>query len=128
MNNDVTPPNLGEVLRLQRIAMHMTLQQLSAQSKVSPSHLGRIEKGTRFPSARVLQRLALPLGIEESELLSLAGFLSEETPAAMNSPLHRTGRVDPYVAKMLGQEPPQVQHTVLGILSILKSIARNIEK
>ena len=128
MVNNNTLANLGEVLRLQRVAMHLTLQQLSSQSKVSPSHLGRIEKGTRFPSARVLHRLAGPLGFEENELLSIAGFLSLETPSAIAEPVYKTGRVDPYVAKMLGQEPPEVQHTVLGILSVLKSIARGMNK
>jgi transcriptional regulator with XRE-family HTH domain len=122
---------LGEMLRMQRAAMHLTLQQLSAQANVSPSHLGRIEKGTRFPSARVLHRLAKPLGLEEGELLGMAGFLTPNSPAGEFASFPnnvKTGRVDPYVAKVLGQETPEVQHIVLGILAMLKSIARSYER
>ena len=119
--------NLGEILRLQRVTMHLTLQQLAAKSRVSPSHLGRIEKGTRFPSARVLHRLAPPLGFEENELFSLAGYLTPDPPSeTAGTQPYAPGRVDPYVAKILGQETPEVQHAVLGILSLLKSLGRGL--
>jgi len=42
---------------------------------VSASHLGRIERGERFPSGSVLRRIAGPLGFEEDELFTLAGYL-----------------------------------------------------
>ena len=68
--------NLGEVIRQQRVMMSLTLQELSAKAGVSASHLGRIERGERFPSARILRRIAQPLGFEENELFTLAGYLS----------------------------------------------------
>jgi transcriptional regulator with XRE-family HTH domain len=128
LNEKNTPDKLGELLRMQRVAMHLTLQQLSAQAKVSPSHLGRIEKGTRFPSAKVLNRLAGPLGFEQEELLEMAGFMSPESPANEQAGTVKAGRVDPYVAKILGEETPEVQRVVLGILAMLKSIAHSLNK
>jgi len=35
-----------------------------------------------------------------------------------------TGRLDPYVARVLAQEPVEVQHTIIAILSIYKSRTR----
>lgn len=68
--------DLGQMIKQQRILIPMTLEELSAVSGVSSSHLGRIERGERFPSARILRKIAKPLGFEESELLTHAGFLS----------------------------------------------------
>ncbi len=98
-------------------------------SGVSPSHLGRIERGERFPSARILRRVAKPLGFDEGELFTLAGYLSPQ-PAGVAEPEpgYSSGRLDPYVAKALTQEPVSVQHAVLGILSILKGIAKSMTK
>ena len=36
------------------------------------------------------------------------------------------GKLDPYVAKMLAEEPAEIQRVVIGILIILKSIAKGI--
>jgi len=120
---------LGEIIRQQRITMRLTLQQLSAMSGVSPSHLGRVEKGGRFPSAHILNKIAKPLGFDEDELFSLAGYLSPSPPGIAEKRLGYTGgRLDPYVAKVLSQEPTEVQHAVISILIILKSVARSMTK
>lgn len=121
---------LGEVIRQQRVSIPLTLQELARLGKVSPSHLGRIERGERYPSARILRKIAKPLGFEEDELFTLAGYLSSPQSgfASDVSPNYNNGRLDPYVAKVLAQEPPDVQYAVIGILTMLKNIARNIEK
>lgn len=111
--------DLGEILKLRRVTMPLTLQELSARSGVSSSHLGRIEGGKRFPSGRILRKLAQPLGFEETELLTLAGYLSSQPSAEPGG-----GRLDLYVAKALLEEPVERQRLVLGILSVLKSIAQ----
>ena len=117
--------NLGRLLKQQRVMIPLTLQKLAAISGTSPSHLGRIERGERFPSASILRKIAEPLGFEESELFSLAGYLSPLSAGIEEGKAEYSGRqLDPYVSKVLSQEPVEVQHTVLGILSILKSIAR----
>jgi transcriptional regulator with XRE-family HTH domain len=118
---------LGEIIRQQRVTIPLTLQELADQAHVSPSHLGRIERGERFPSARILRRIAKPLGFEEDELFTLAGYLSPQAGAvAEKKPGYSGGRLDPYVSKILAQEPVEIQHAVIGILSVLKSIAKSM--
>jgi len=113
--------NLGLFIKQQRILRGLTLGELGALSRVSASHLGRIERGERFPSASVLRRIARPLELSEGELFTFAGFL---TPPAAEPETH-TGRIDPYVAGILASEPVATQRALLGLLNILKSIAGN---
>lgn len=121
--------SLGEIIRRRRVMMPLTLQELGAMATVSASHLGRIEKGERFPSARILRRIASPLGFEEDELFALAGYLSPRPPGvAETSGGYSGGQLDPYVARVLAQETVDVQHAVIGILTVLKSIARGMAK
>jgi transcriptional regulator with XRE-family HTH domain len=118
--------DFGKIIKQQRISVPLTLQELAASSKVSASHLGRIERGERFPSARILRKIAKPLGFNEDELFTLAGFLSPQSGGiAEENSGYNNRRLDPYVAKMLGDEPVEVQRSVIGILSLLKSVARN---
>ena len=116
---------LGEILRQQRVMMSLTLGELAERSGVSASHLGRIERGERFPSARILRRLAKPLGFEENELFTLADYLTpaQSGVAEEGASYIADRRLDPYVARMLAQEPVDVQRAVIGVLSILKSLA-----
>ncbi len=107
----------------------LTLQELATMSGVSPSHLGRLERGERFPSARILRKIAKPLGFEEDELFTLAGYLSPPPQGIAEGGADYIGkRVDPYVARVLGQETLEVQHAVIGILTLLKSIAKSTSK
>ncbi|MDO8687218.1 MAG: helix-turn-helix transcriptional regulator, partial [Dehalococcoidales bacterium] len=39
--------HLGRIIKQQRLALPLTLQELAAKSAVSASHLGRIERGER---------------------------------------------------------------------------------
>ena len=125
-----TDNDLGKILKQQRVTIPLTLQELSGASGVSSSHLGRIERGERFPSARILRKIAKPLGFDEDELFTLAGFLSPQTPeVAEESRSRYTGRqLDPYVARILSEEPAEVQRAVIGILSLLKSVAKGSSK
>ena len=117
--------DLGKILKQQRLMIGLTLRKLAAISGISPSHLGRIERGERFPSAPVLKKIAKPLGFEESELFSLAGYLpSRSVGIEEQDEVYIGGQLDPYVGKVLSQEPVEVQHTAIGILSILKSITK----
>ncbi len=120
---------LGRIIKQQRISLLLTLQEIAAKSGVSASHLGRIERGERFPSAHILQKIAKPLGFEEDEIFVLAGYLSPQSTMVTenNSPYH-SNRLDPFVAKILAQEPVEVQRAVIGLLTILKSIAKSTAK
>jgi len=121
---------LGRIIKQQRIAIPLTLQELAATSGVSSSHLGRIERGERFPSAHILRRIARPLGFEEDELFTLAGFLSPHTAgvAEESSAAYGNRRLDPYVAKMLAEETVEIQRAVIGILNTVKLVAKGMRK
>jgi len=121
--------NLGVIIKRQRVTVPLTLQELAAMSSVSSSHLGRIERGERFPSARILRKIAKPLGFDENDLFTSAGYLSPQSPgiAEADTP-YSGGGLDPYVARVLSQETVDVQRAVIGILTILKSIARSVVK
>jgi len=121
--------NLGLLLKQQRLRIPLTLRELTELSGVSSSHLGRIERGERFPSASILRRIAKPLGFEEDELFTLAGYLSpSSSEIAEPHPAYSGRQLDPYVAKVLAEEPAEVQRAVIGILSMLKSIAKSLAK
>ncbi len=125
MTNNDSSGYLGRILKQRRVMIPLTLRGLAAISGTSSSHLGRIERGERFPSASILRKIAKPLGFEESELFSLAGYLSPQSSSPdEGSTDYSGGRLDPYVGRILSQEPVEVQRTVIGILSILKSIAK----
>jgi len=120
--------NLGRILKQRRLMIPLTLRKLADISGISSSHLGRIERGERFPSASVLRKIAKPLGFEESELFSLAGYLSSPSAGIEEGNAdYSGGQLDPSVSKILSQEPVEVQHTVIGILSILKSVAKALK-
>lgn len=121
--------NLGSLLKQQRLRVPLTLRELTDLSGVSSSHLGRIERGERFPSASILRRIAKPLGFEEDELFTLAGYLSPMPSGVAEAHPDYSGRqLDPYVAKVLAEEPAEVQRAVIGILSMLKSIAKSLTR
>ena len=121
--------HLGGIIKQRRVTVPLTLQELAVMSGVSSSHLGRIERGERFPSARILQKIAKPLGFEEDELFALAGYLSPQPASiAEQNPDYSGRRLDPYIASVLAREPVDVQRAVIGILTILKSIAKSMSK
>ena len=60
--NEEPRKNLGILLKQQRLRIMLTLRELTTLSGVSSSHLGRIERGERFPSASILRKIAKPLG------------------------------------------------------------------
>ena len=124
--------DFGKLLKQQRVSLDLTLQELASLSEVSPSHLGRIERGQRYPSAHILRKIAKPLGFDEDELFTLAGYLSPQPLGIAEKEMVYTGiispRLDPYVANILSQEPVDVQRAVVGILTMLKSIAKTMSR
>ncbi len=119
-----TRNDLLKVLKQRRVMIPLTLLELARASGVSASHLGRIERGERFPSARVLRRFAKPLGLEESELFLQAGYLSPHPPGNESEESQKAGRLDPYVASVLAKETDEVQRAVVAILTIMKIMAK----
>jgi len=119
--------NIAGIIKQRRVLMGLTLREIATRSGVSSSHLGRIDRGERIPSARVLRKIAEPLGFKETELLRLVDYLSPQPPGqAEGQTKYDAERLDAYVAMILSQEPVEVQRAVIGILSILKTIARGL--
>ena len=117
---------IGEVIQQQRKSIPMTAQKLGRIAGVSASYISRIERGERFPSGRILQKIAGPLGFEERELFTLAGYLTSQPAASECGSLYMHRQLDPVVARLLSQEPVEVQRQVVRILNILKSLASNM--
>ena len=119
--------SVGEVIKRRRVSIPLTLNELSHSSGVSQSHIARIERGERFPSAHVLRRIAKPLGFSEEDLFMIAGFLSStlgEEDRNTDSPLYGK-KLDPSVAQVLAGEGVEVQRAVIGILRLLKVISKS---
>ena len=81
--------NLGNLIKQQRIRIGLTLEALAAKSGVSLGHLGHIEKAQRYPSAKVLRKIAKPLGLDEDELFTLAGYLAMEHLVSPDQEKHK---------------------------------------
>ncbi|MDO8886686.1 helix-turn-helix transcriptional regulator [Candidatus Oleimmundimicrobium sp.] len=64
-------------LKKQREKKGLSIRALAKYSDVSDSFLSQIELGKRFPSAKVLRKLARPLGVKEEILMREAGYLPE---------------------------------------------------
>ena len=125
MTNNNGGQNLGRILKQRRVMIPLTLRRLATISGMSSSHLGRVERGKRFPSALILRKIAKPLGFDESELFSIAGYLSSRTAGTEERKASYTGRrLDPYVSEILSWEPVEVQFAVIQILGILRSVAK----
>jgi len=119
--------NIGRIIRQRRLMTLMTLRDLSVAAGVSSSHLGRIERGERFPSGRTLRKIAGPLGFSEVELFVWANYLPGESTNIVNNDIEN-GRLDPYVAMVLSQESREVQRAALTILSMIRYAAAALSK
>ncbi|MBA3825500.1 MAG: helix-turn-helix transcriptional regulator [Ktedonobacterales bacterium] len=62
---------VGTTIRRARRDRRLKLKELAARSALSVVYLGEIERGKKYPSARVLEELARALEMDISELLSL---------------------------------------------------------
>ena len=65
---------VGAVVRRERRARGMTLKQLAERAIVSVVYLGEIERGKKYPSPIVLERLALALDLATPDLLEMIAF------------------------------------------------------
>ncbi|MCK4785104.1 MAG: helix-turn-helix transcriptional regulator [Desulfobacteraceae bacterium] len=77
---------LGKILRQRRLMIPLTLKQLCIATGVSVSHLSRIEKGKRFPSAHILKKIGGPLQFSDNELFTLAGYLGDQPSTEAEKP------------------------------------------
>ena len=62
---------IGRVIRRERQDRHMTIKELGDKAGLSEIYVGEIERGQKYPSAKVLESLAQALDIDIDELLEL---------------------------------------------------------
>lgn len=63
---------LGQVLRLRRAELALTLAQVSRRSGVSTQYLSEVERGLKDPSSEVIEAIAVVLGLALPQVLILA--------------------------------------------------------
>jgi transcriptional regulator with XRE-family HTH domain len=136
---------LGEYIRRLRRAKGWQLHQLAAATRMSLSHLSRIENDNALPNAESVVKLATALDGDLERMLELANCLPREIlqrlidRAGDTSPaLHRSAgdQQDPEFARALVEDiDPQVRTALIeyfdfrdenvpGLFSMLRSMAR----
>src|SRR5438045_9333328 len=63
---------MGKVIRAERRRQQLPLKELAERSAISVPYLGEVERGKKYPSALVLERLAQALEIEAAAFLEAA--------------------------------------------------------
>ncbi|GCE49495.1 helix-turn-helix protein [Thermosporothrix hazakensis] len=69
---------LGRVIRQERQNRHLTIKELGDKAGLSEIYVGEIERGQKYPSARVLESLAKALDLDLADLLE---YMAEEIRA-----------------------------------------------
>ena len=62
---------VGRVIRQERQTRNLTIKSLGAKAGLSEIYVGEIERGQKYPSAKVLESLANALDLDIAELLEL---------------------------------------------------------
>ncbi|HSS41124.1 MAG TPA: helix-turn-helix transcriptional regulator [Solirubrobacterales bacterium] len=74
MSGTAKPPELffAIAVRLYRLQLEMSQEELALKIEMKPSELSRIESGRRNPTLRMMTRVAKGLGVPSSRLLLVA--------------------------------------------------------
>lgn len=62
---------MGRVIRQARQNCHLTIKELGEKAGLSEIYVGEIERGQKYPSAKVLESIAQALGLDMAELLEM---------------------------------------------------------
>ena len=102
--------------------------EIARENNIPAVHISK----KKFPEQAAFdEQLLSVLKSHQVNFVVLAGYL---TPPASGVGERKasygvaTGRLDPYVANLLAQETPEVQRAVIGILTMLKNIAKGLDK
>ena len=87
---------IGRVIRRERQERHMTIKELGDKAGLSEIYVGEIERGQKYPSAKVLESLAQALDMDIAELLEL--FAEEIRQERMPEPTRAIGFTLPTTA------------------------------
>ncbi len=100
---------MGIVIRRERQERKLTLKELAERSALSVVYLGEVERGKKYPSASVLERLAAALDLEVPDLLEL---VADELRGPQEQVVNAIGYTIP------GAPAPRI--TVRRIVSLLE--------
>jgi len=103
---------VGVVIRRERRLRRLTLREVAGRSALSLVYLSEIERGKKYPSALVLERLAEALGLAVSELLELVAGDLRAAEAAEREPVRASGVVLPV------RNPAATRATVEGEMEL----------
>ena len=62
---------MGRVIRRERQDRHLTIKELGGKAGLSEIYMGEIERGQKYPSAKVLESIATALDLDTADLLEL---------------------------------------------------------
>jgi transcriptional regulator with XRE-family HTH domain len=62
---------IGKVIRQERQQRQLTIKELGEKAGLSEIYVGEIERGQKYPSAKVLESIARALDLDLAELLEL---------------------------------------------------------
>jgi transcriptional regulator with XRE-family HTH domain len=108
---------MGTSIRRARRERRLTLRELADRSALSLVYLGEIERGKKYPSARVLEELARALDMDISDLLDLvaqelratvAPVLAPQPAGITRSNVRATGPRAALGPRMAVASPPEV--------------------
>lgn len=89
---------IGNVIRQERRARGMTLKELASRAIVSVVYLGEIERGKKYPSPVVLERLALGLDLATPDLLEMIAYVLRDAERPTARPIGFTAPTAPATA------------------------------
>jgi transcriptional regulator with XRE-family HTH domain len=93
---------MGVVIRRERRERHLTMKELAARAVLSEVYLSEIERGIKYPSALVLERLADALSLDVADLLE---FVAESLREAARPSVTRAVG---FTVPDRGETPPRV--------------------
>lgn len=99
---------MGAVVRRERQERKVTLKELAERSSLSVVYLGEVERGKKYPSASVLERLAAALELEVSDLLE---YVADELRGPQEHVVTAIGFTQP-------NQPPRI--TVRRMVNLLQ--------
>ncbi len=78
---------VGRVIRQERQGRHLTIKELGEKAGLSEIYVGEIERGQKYPSAKVLESIANALELDLAEFLELMAeeIRGEREPQHMTS-------------------------------------------
>ncbi len=95
---------MGRVIRRERQERHLTLKEVADKAALSVVYVGEVERGQKYPSAMVLEKLAEALDLTVADLLELVAeeIRAERQPATANA-----------IGFLLPEQPGQVRRAVV---------------